>query len=200
MPELRLPARPLFFTLLSLLAAATAARAQVVPGGRQPEGPAPVRSDTRARPGTVFYPKSKDELNALNRGARVDERRLSERRAKARAMLKAGDEAFRSSPSLYEYAADAYRLAAELNPKEERAYVGLGNVYSAWRRYDIAVRMYGSAVGIKPKSAEAHYGLGAAYHAQGKRGEAEEEYQRLLRLDKKMAAKLAELLKEEWTH
>lgn len=119
---------------------------------------------------------------------------IPERQARARAALRTADRAYRSGQALYTIAADAYREAAQLDPEDERAYIGLGNVYAGWKRYDIAAGMYARAAEIKPKSAEAHYGLGAAYHAQGKKYAAREEYKILQRLNKKKAAQLAELL------
>lgn len=120
----------------------------------------------------------------------------SENKARASAMLKLADKAYRATPPLYEYAIDTYREAAALNPRDERPYVGLGNVYSSLKRYDIAARMYARAAGIKPKSAEAHYGLGATHHAQGKRDEALHELRVLRSLKKKLADKLEALLNQ----
>lgn len=118
----------------------------------------------------------------------------SEMKARARDMLKLADKAYRSTPPLYEYAMDTYREAAKLNPKDERGYVGLGNVYSSLKRYDIAALMYARAAEIKPKSAEARYGLGAAYFAQGKKDAALNELQLLRSLKKKKLADKLEAL------
>lgn len=110
-------------------------------------------------------------------------------------MLKMADKAWHSTPPLYEYAMNTYREAAALNPEDERAYVGLGNVYSGLKRYDIAARMYARAAEIKPKSAEARYGLGAAQHAPGKKDAALNEVRLLRSLKKnKLADKLEALL------
>jgi tetratricopeptide (TPR) repeat protein len=162
-----------------------------------------VHPGERPRPVHNPHPPSQPAIGARHetnfpdrtrRGMSLPPDSESERKARARALLKLADKACRSTPPLYEYAMDTYREAAELNPEDERGHVGLGNVYSILRRYDIAARMYARAAEVKPKSAEAHYGLGAAYHAQGKKHEALYELRVLRSLKKKELADRLEAL------
>lgn len=182
---------------LLLFAFSAAASAQSLPDG-----------DNRPHPPDNI-PRPRSEVGGISPGAedisrppQPDGQRKGldrQRKELVRAALRRGDRAYSTGPLMYMIAADSYREAGRLNPKEERAYIGMGNVYVALKRYDIAVRMYTQAADIKPKSAEAHYGLGAAYHAQGRKYAALEEYKILQRLDKKMAAKLSQLLSQEKT-
>jgi tetratricopeptide (TPR) repeat protein len=179
--------------VLLLLTLSAAAAAQGVDLGARPH-PIPDPHPPTDRSGLGPNPVTDLPGNAAREGMTLSSLQDAERKSRARAALRTADRAYRSGPVLYMIAADAYREAAQLNPKEERAYLGLGNVYSGLKRYDIAARMYAWAAVINPKSAEAHYGLGAAYHAQGKKHEALYELQLLRSLKKELADKLEALL------
>ena len=189
MSTLRLAPRLLLVSALALHAAVTAARAQAGPGTR-PSDVAPVtRSDPRADPRRATYPKSKDEWNDLLRDRPADARRMA---GKA---VSDGRRALKASPPEYLKAMRFFNFAARLNPNDERAYVGLGDVYTATRLFPEAEMAYARALKIKWKSAEAHYGLGVMYHAQGRKDAAQDELEVLRALKKKeLAAKLEALL------
>jgi tetratricopeptide (TPR) repeat protein len=190
MRRLRLPLR-LFVTTLLLFTFYAAASAQLV--GR----------DARPNPIHNPHPPSQPVIGARHETGfprrtfptSLPPDSKAERKARARHLLKMADRAYRADPPLYEYAIGTYREAAELDPEDERGYIGLGNVYNSLKRYDIAIQMYGRAAKIKPKSAEAHYGLGVVYHAQGRKDAAQDELEVLRYLKKKeLAAKLEALL------
>jgi len=84
--------------------------------------------------------------------------------------------------------------AAKLNPKEERAYLGLGTVYASQERVKDATTAFQKAVEIKPKFSEAHFNLGVVFVAIGKKDEAVEQYGVLKDLDKKLAVRLKEMI------
>lgn len=192
MKRLHPPLLHLFITTLLLLTFCAAASAQI--GGLDAR-PQPIHNP---HPPSQPIIGARHETNFPGRTSRdisLPPDSESERKKRASALLKLADKASRSTPPLYEYAIETYREATELNPKDERGYIGLGNVYSSLKRYDIAARMYARAAEVKPKSAEAHYGLGAAYHAQGNKEAAQDELQVLRSLKKKeLAAKLEALL------
>ncbi|HEX8285823.1 MAG TPA: tetratricopeptide repeat protein [Pyrinomonadaceae bacterium] len=190
MSKLRLPPRLLIVSLLTLFAAATDAHAQAVnPGSRDNVPGSAVRSDPRASVRESGYPRSKDEL--------FDPARNQQRQAKrlAGSAISDGRKALREDPPDYLKAKQLFAYAARLNPEDERAYVGLGDVNTAMRRFPEAAAAYAKAVEINEKSGEAHYGLGVMYHAQGRKDAAQDELQVLRSLKKKdLAAKLEALL------
>jgi len=60
--------------------------------------------------------------------------------------LALGNTARDADPPRYEDAEIAYRLAAKLNPKDPRPYIGLGNIWSDQKRYAEASRIYKQAL------------------------------------------------------
>jgi tetratricopeptide (TPR) repeat protein len=108
--------------------------------------------------------------------------------------LREAKEAFDSKPPRYADAEACYLRAAKANPKEARAYLGLGYVYAAQDRADDAINALQKAIEIKPKLAAAHFNLGMIYSAIGKKDEALKEYQVLQGLDKTLAAKLKQAM------
>ena len=187
MSDLRLPPRLLTVAVLTLLAIAAPASAQLgAPGNsRSTENP-PIRSDPRTNPSASVRPLSRDELEERNRN---NVRRM------AGSAIRDGRKALKEDPPDYLKAKQLFAQAARLNPQDERAYVGLGDVNTALRRFPEAAAAYAKAIEINRKSAEAHYGLGVMYHAQGRKDAAQDELEVLRSLKKKeLAAKLEALL------
>ena len=108
--------------------------------------------------------------------------------------LRQGNDAFDAGPSRYDEALGAYRRAAEVNPKEARAYLGLGRVYAARNQVPETLAAYRKAVELKPKLAEARFNLGLVLFVTGKRDEALAEYEALRKLDEKLAARFKEFM------
>jgi tetratricopeptide (TPR) repeat protein len=108
--------------------------------------------------------------------------------------LQNGNEAYDSKPPRFADAEKAYLEAAKLNPKEARAYLGLGRVYAAQSRVDETITAFKKAIEVKPKLAEAHFNLALVYHAIGKKELAEEQYRALQPLDAELAKRLKEAL------
>ena len=189
MSTFRFAPRLLILSALSLHVAATAARAQVGTANRPSDVAPVVRSDSRASPRVSSYPKSKDEWDVLLRNRPADARRM------ASSAISDGRRALDAKPPQYLKAMRLFDYAARLNPKDERALVGLGDLYVATRLFSEAEMAYSKALKIKWKSGEAHYGLGVVYHAQGRLDAARDELQVLRSLKKKkLAAKLEALL------
>lgn len=87
-----------------------------------------------------------------------------------------------------------FRRALLLNPKESRAYYGLGNVSSDRATYSnsdatlnaawlAAERAYKQAIRLKPDYADAHYGLGEVYSSERRDQEAIEQYKQAISFD-----------------
>ena len=114
------------------------------------------------------------------------------------AELKYAQEAFESKPPRYEEAERHYLRAAKLKPTEEKAYLGLGNVYAGQERVEDAIAAFQKAIEIKPKFAEAHFDLGVIFVAIGKKDEALGQYTSLQGLDKKLAARLKEMIEKRF--
>lgn len=114
------------------------------------------------------------------------------------AELKYAQEAFESKPPRYEEAERHYLRAARLKPSEERAYLGLGNVYAGQERVEDAIAAFQKAIEIKPKFAEAHFDLGVIFVAIRKKEEALDQYKALQDLDKKLAVKLKEMIDQRF--
>jgi tetratricopeptide (TPR) repeat protein len=154
-----------------------------------PDGMHRVPTDPRTHPNAVGRPMSKDELDPRNRNREQDARRM------AGSAISGGRKALRQDPPDYLKAKQLFAYAARLNPKDERAYVGLGDVNTAMRRFPEAAAAYARAIEINEKSGEAHYGLGVMYLAQGLKDAAQDELAVLRYLKKKeLAAKLEALL------
>jgi len=108
--------------------------------------------------------------------------------------LKAGNEARAATPPRYAEAEKAYLRVIELNPKEARAFLGLGNVYAAQNRVNETIEALVSAARLKPKMAEAHFNLGMVYWATGKKEESLKCHAALQELNKELAKKLKEFM------
>lgn len=108
--------------------------------------------------------------------------------------LEAGNKAFSAKPPQYAAAEHSYLQAAKLEPKEARAYLGLGRLYAAQNQVEKTIESFKKAVEVKPKFAEAHFNLGLVYHAIGKEEEAIKEYDALVLLDRSLAKKLKDLI------
>ena len=108
--------------------------------------------------------------------------------------LRQGNDAFDAGPSRYDEAVDAYQRAAKINPKEARAYIGLGRVYAARNQVPETLAAYRKAVELKPKLAEARFNLGLVLFVTGKREEALVEYEALRKLDEKLAQRFKEFM------
>jgi tetratricopeptide (TPR) repeat protein len=176
-------------SVLSLLASSAAARAQVIQGGRDNDIRSVIRSDPRVTPAATGAPRSKDELYDPYRNRQRDAKRV------AGSAISGGRKALKADPPDYLKAKQLFAYAATLDPESERAYLGLGDVNLAMRRYPEAVSAYAMAVEINEKSSEAHYGLAVAYHAQGRKDAAQDELQVLRSLKKReLVAKLETLL------
>ena len=65
--------------------------------------------------------------------------------------IKQGNDAFDAVPPRYEEAEEAYQRASKLNPKEARAYLGLGRAYAAQNRVPETLAAYRKAVELKSK-------------------------------------------------
>jgi tetratricopeptide (TPR) repeat protein len=105
-----------------------------------------------------------------------------------------GNAALSAKPPRFVDAEKAYKRAAELAPKDGRAYLGLGSVYAAQNEAEKAIAQFEKAVEVKPKYAEAHFNLSLICFAIGRKEEALEHQRILQGLDKALAKKLEELI------
>ena len=79
------------------------------------------------------------------------------------------------------------RKAVALDPKYSAAYLQLGILAFAERRYQDSIGFYKQAIENDPKLAEAHYRLGVVYDRTGDAKQAREEFQEHDRLEKQQA-------------
>jgi Flp pilus assembly protein TadD len=105
-----------------------------------------------------------------------------------------GNEATNATPPRYDDAEKFYQQAAKLNPKEARAYLGLGRLYAAQNRADDSVTAFKKAIEVKPKLAEAYFNLGMIYAATGKKDAALEQQHALQGLNADLAKRLKEFI------
>ncbi len=83
--------------------------------------------------------------------------------------------------SEFEQALTFYRkVTEELNPKDARAYYGLGNIYSDLACSDNAIRAYNDALKLKKDFRDAIMALGSAYADKDRLDEAEAQFRSLL--------------------
>lgn len=105
----------------------------------------------------------------------------------------------------YEYnqALTHYREVSKLDPKEPRAFYGMGNVYSDLYCYDSAVAAYRTALDLKNDYVEALVGLGYAYVGKESYDEALEKFQEAHRkrnnVDTNLALGVVYALKNDYT-
>lgn len=111
------------------------------------------------------------------------------------AYIKMGDAAAKAQPPNYENAEWAYARAAELDPKQSRAYEGLGEVFAARQLYSDALLAYEQALKLKPKKAELHFQSAVLLHRLGETDAARAKLQLLRDMKKnELAAKLESIL------
>ncbi len=113
-------------------------------------------------------------------------------------LLKYAKEAFEAKPSRYADAEKYYLEAARLNPKEHRAYLGLGVVYAGQDRVKEAITSFQKVIELQPRFPDAHFNLGVIFIAIGKKNEAVEQWTTLKELDKKLGIKLKEMIDERF--
>jgi tetratricopeptide (TPR) repeat protein len=82
----------------------------------------------------------------------------------------------------YDQALNNYRQAQNLNPKESRAFYGMGNLYSDLYCNDSAIDAYRKALDVKKDDLEALIGLGYAYAGKERYEEAEKQFEEARRL------------------
>jgi Flp pilus assembly protein TadD len=104
--------------------------------------------------------------------------------------LRDGNQATDATPPRYGDAEKFYQEALRLNPKEARAYLGLGRLYAAQDRADDAAAAFKKAIEVKPKLAEAYFNLGMIYAATGRKDAALEQHAALQRLSPDLAQRL----------
>lgn len=166
----------LFALVLLSAAAAGTARAQRPQDLRRQDNP--LNRDPR-RPSSYDY---ENENRNSQLGKEVD------------IALNQGNAACDAKPPRYEEAEDAYQRAAKLNPKEARAYLGLGRVFAAQSRVPETIAAYRKAVELKPKFAEARFNLGLVLYVTGRRDEALAEYESLRKLDEPLARRFKDFM------
>jgi tetratricopeptide (TPR) repeat protein len=105
-----------------------------------------------------------------------------------------GNAATDATPPRYSDAEKFYHEALKLNPKEARAYLGLGRLYAAQDRADDSAAAFRKAIELKPKLAEAYFNLGMIYAATGKKEAALEQHRALQQLNPDLAKRLKEFI------
>lgn len=83
----------------------------------------------------------------------------------------------------YTIAADLYRRATLLDPKNVLALFNLGIVLDELKSYASAVRTYQQAIGINPRHADSHYNLARALELSGKPRKALKHWRIYVQLD-----------------
>ncbi|MBC7910349.1 MAG: tetratricopeptide repeat protein [Pyrinomonadaceae bacterium] len=157
--------------ILFLLAGIDTAQAQLVRPG---SAPGTFRTQPQEPSSTGNYPRlgsaSSQDILLYSRNNNIS----------ASQAVKFGDKAREGYPARYDAAKFWYQKALEKNPKEVRAYLGLGQVYNDLMNHEEAVASYRQALELKPESVEAHIGLGYSLSNQMKFAEAMEIFQKAL--------------------
>lgn len=92
-----------------------------------------------------------------------------------------------------EAAADSYRKALALEPRQVEAHANLGNVLQALGRFDEAIEHYRKALALQPDLLELCLSLGHAFKNQGKLDAAVESYRKALVLRPEFAEAYSDL-------
>src|SRR6185436_17902690 len=112
-------------------------------------------------------------------GARRKNSVDNERYSVLKKAISEGNDARRNSK--YQVAVDEYERAAALDPKDARAHVGLGNVYSDLACPDSAIAEYQAALKLKKDYRDAISALGYALANKKRYDEAELQFRELLK-------------------
>jgi tetratricopeptide (TPR) repeat protein len=91
-------------------------------------------------------------------------------------------------PEALEYAKALLEKSSAIDPKLDRAYLQLGNLYVSRGALPEALVAYQKAVAANPAGSEAHYRLGLTYKRVGEEAKAQHEFEDYKRLDKTEAA------------
>lgn len=93
----------------------------------------------------------------------------------------------------YDEAMESFLNAIKKDPKNAKAYFGLGGIYNYRKLHGRAAAAFKTAIQLDPTYYDAHYGLGYTYEMMGKAEEAGEEFQQY----QELKAKMEEFLKQE---
>lgn len=107
-----------------------------------------------------------------------------------------GRQACEGKPPRYEEAEKYFVTAAHLDPKEARAFIGLGIVYAGENRAEDAIAAFQKAIELNPKLPDSHFNLGLIFAAIGEKDKAMDQFTVLKKLDKKLAKKLKEAIEK----
>lgn len=165
------------FLFASVYLTTPAARAQDISGGAG-EGVKRTSESTprrRTRSNNTAKPAKRTQKTAASK---VDVSKQVD------AALELGNAARDSNPPRYEDAERAYKLAMQLDPQDERAYVGLGNTYFDQKRYTEAETAFRRATELDAEDADAFVALAYTSNAQEHYADAEKAAQRALALDR----------------
>lgn len=83
----------------------------------------------------------------------------------------------------YQEALTEFQKAIALDPKYERAQLGLGRVYRQTKKYQAAINTFEKIIQQVPKYKEAHHGLAVAYYESGDNSKATTAANAALRID-----------------
>lgn len=94
----------------------------------------------------------------------------------------------------HDEAMDVVKKAIRLKPDFAFAHYELGWLYSQKEQWREAVQSYLQATVIEPEFVKAHFNLSLCYLMLGSLGQARDEYEILLRLDKRRAQQLYDII------
>jgi tetratricopeptide (TPR) repeat protein len=160
---------------------ATGARAQDISGGAGEGVKRPAESSPRRRTRTTAPSKTVKRATRTSNTSAQPKVDLSKQ---VDAALELGNTARDSNPPRYDDAERAYKLATQLDPQDERAYVGLGNTYFDQKRYTEAEAAFRRATELDAEDADAFVALAYTNNAQERYADAEKSAQRALALDR----------------
>jgi len=138
--------------------------------------------------GAALVFRRPDNPDVGKAGARVGGGKLSERRSARQAamtqeqIIARGNAARNAETPRYSEAEEQYKLAARRQPKDVRAYAGLGNIYLDQSRFVDAVNAYQQAVQIRPDYLPVYLPLAYALVRMNRFTDALDIYQQLLKL------------------
>lgn len=95
-----------------------------------------------------------------------------------------------SDPHIIEQVEQMLTKAVTLDPKCAEAYLQLGNLSYAGRKYEKAIGEYRKAIDVNPRMSEAHYRLGMAYDRAGEQASAKQEFDLHDKIEKEQAAEV----------
>ncbi len=152
-------------------------------GGATESTARPKTAPPRSKPRSSTQSKSTKRTPKTGDGGSASSQPKADLSKQVESALELGNSARDSNPPRFAEAERAYKLAADLDPVDARAHVGLGNTYFDQKRYAEAQVAFSRAIELDPQDADTLVALAYTSNAQERYEDAERSALRAISLD-----------------